>query len=66
MAFNHDLLGRTFGLANIDLLGTLFIAAFLVWYFKLQVVKTVILTFIIGELTHVLFDIQTPITKFFK
>lgn len=60
----HDSLGRIFGIAVIDIVGTLVIALLLrpkTW----SIAKLVLFSLALGELAHLAFGIQTPVTRFF-
>lgn len=59
----HELLGRVYGLAVIDIVGTIVIALFIAKRYNFNKTKTLIFAFILGEVVHVVLDIDTPITK---
>ena len=54
---------RIFGLAFNDLIGTIIIAIIIAWYKGYSKIKTIINLLIIGEISHYLFCVETPITK---
>lgn len=56
----HEILGRTFGFSNIDTFGTIFFAYLYSVSKKTNLLKTIILFLILGEIVHYLLKIQTP------
>lgn len=50
---------RLFGLAAGDTLGTIAIAGLIAYFWKLNFWKTLVWTFVIGEVLHYLFGVQT-------
>ncbi len=66
MASNfHDFMGRIYGLAVIDIVGTVIIVYLLSAYMKWNFITLLIWAFIIGEVVHVIMGIETPITRHF-
>ncbi len=64
MASNfHDFMGRIYGLAVIDIVGTVIIVYLLSAYMKWNFITLLIWAFIIGEVVHVIMGIETPITR---
>jgi hypothetical protein len=59
----HDLLGRTFGIANIDVLGTLVVAYAVSKKYDLPLAQTIGGFLIAGEVVHLIIGVQTPITQ---
>ncbi len=62
----HELMGRIYGLAVIDIVGTIVVVYLLsmymkwtTWYFLIVLVYA----FILGELVHYAMGIETPITR---
>ncbi len=50
---------RVFGLALGDTLGTIAIAGLIAYFWKLNFWRTLLYTFVIGEVLHYLFGVQT-------
>jgi hypothetical protein len=53
-------------LAAVDVIGTIGIAAGISWYWKKPFVPTLIGTFIIGELSHLAFGVETRFIKMMR
>jgi hypothetical protein len=65
----HDSFGRIHGLALVDIIGTILIGMFFIWYYALGLTESVLLIlflFVLGELVHVLTSTSTPITRKFR
>ena len=65
----HDTFGRLYGLALIDILGTLFFIPVVLYILKLKytflnILGAIVFLFIFAEMAHVAFHIKTPISKF--
>jgi hypothetical protein len=58
MAFNHEALGRLYGFAVIDIVGTVAIA-----YWLHPSWQSVVGALVIGELVHLALRIETPVTR---
>lgn len=52
---------RFFGLALVDLLGTLGVSMLIAYIFSVDLTKTFIILFLIGMLCHCLFCVKTPL-----
>ncbi len=59
----HDALGRLFGIAVIDVVGTILIAYLIAKYWGYSFAKVLIILLVLGEAMHIAFDQSTPITK---
>lgn len=57
---------RIFDIAILDVIGTIFIAYCLSFAFKLSFLKTIIVLFIIAEILHWLFCVDTTIIRVLK
>ena len=57
---------RIFGLAAFDTLGTILISFLIAYSFKMCFWKTFAIIFILGEILHYLFGVQTAFLTFFK
>lgn len=61
MNFDHDLLGRVYGYAVIDIVGTLGIAYLLANRLETPLAPTIAATFAAGELVHWAMGVNTPL-----
>ena len=57
---------RLFGLAANDLLGTIFIGIIIAIILNINPIITVLALFILGELLHLLFCVDTAFLKYLK
>ena len=53
---------RLFSMARNDLLGTIFIAICIALYFKQNILLTILVIFLFGQLLHVIFCVDTAVT----
>lgn len=60
----RDKFGRIGGISIFDTVGTLIGAYLISSYYNYDLKKTVIISFISGEIVHLFLNIETPITKF--
>lgn len=59
----HNALGRTFGIANVDLFGTIAIAYVVSKKYDLPLMKTIGGFLAVGEVVHLMIGTKTPITQ---
>jgi len=59
----HELMGRIWGIAVIDVVGTILIAYAVSKYKDICFFKTLVMFLIFGEVVHIFLNIETPITK---
>lgn len=59
----HDSLGRFFGIAVIDVVGTVVIAYLIAKYWNYSFLNVLIVLLVLGEAMHIAFDQSTPITR---
>lgn len=59
----HDSMGRIGGLAVVDIVGTIGIAYVASKVLKTNFAATLVVCFIAGEVVHLAFKVETPITK---
>lgn len=57
---------RAFDIALVDTLVTFFIAVIIAYRFKFSIIWTFIVLFIMGEIMHLIFCVDTTIIKWFK
>ncbi len=53
-------------LAAVDTLGTIALAAGITWYWETPFIPTLVGTFVIGELAHVAFGVETRFIRMIK
>jgi len=58
----HNILGKVGGIAVIDTVGTVIISAAIAKRLKWDVGKTILGAFVVGELAHLIFSANTPVT----
>jgi hypothetical protein len=63
MKFDHDLLGRVYGYAVIDIVGTIAIGYLLASRLQTPMVPTIAATFLAGEVVHWAMGINTPLLE---
>ena len=59
----HNSLGRIGGLAVADIVATIGVSALIAKKFKFSYRKTILGGFVVGEVTHLLLKIKTPINS---
>lgn len=57
---------RIFGMAAVDLIGTILLSIILAYLLKKNVLLVFLIVFIIGEILHYLFCVETAFLKFLK
>lgn len=61
MQFDHGILGRMGGYAVVDIAGTVAIGYVIAQYAEVPVVPTIVGAFVLGEVVHWMFGINTPL-----
>lgn len=63
----HDTFGRTGKLANVDIVLTVLAGLAIAKYRKIKgkdILKLLFWIFILAEITHIIFGVETPVLKF--